>query len=95
MTTKDKYFSYHIFYFPFRWNVEGGNEMNLSEQIDMNRIRFRETGGWQRTTSTSGVDAVNLYNEKNYYYQFVHKVLYDDGSEESLIRHFEIMESQK
>ena len=95
MTTKDKYFSYHIFYFPFKWNVEGGNEMNLSEQIDMNRIRFRETGGWLRTTSTSGVDAVNLYNEKNYYYQFVHKVLYDDGSEESLIRHFERLESQK
>lgn len=91
---KKDYCSYHIFYFPFKWNVENSHNMSLSDQIDMNRIKLDVSGNWKRVTSAIGEDAVNLYNEKNYYYQFVHKVLYDHGNKESLIFHFERQEPQ-
>lgn len=89
MSTKEKYYSYHIFYFPFKWNVDDLHDVNFSDQIDMNRIVFSKSGKWERVTSAVGTDAINLYNEKNYYYKFVHKVLYDTKSDENLICHFE------
>lgn len=84
-----KYYSYHIFYFPFKWEIENVKEQILSEQIDMNRIKFKKSGRWQRVTDVQGADAEHLYNEQNFFYQFVHKVLYDDHSKESFIYHFE------
>lgn len=94
MSTKEQYYSYHIFYFPFKWNVDGLYDANFSDQIDMNRITFSKQGKWKRITSAVGADAVNLYNEKNYYYKFVHKVLYDNQGDENLICHFERQELQ-
>lgn len=95
MTTKEKYFSYHIFYFPFKWNVEGLQNVDLSDQIDMSRIVFSLSSKWRRATEVFDTDASNLYNEKNYYYKFVHKVLYDNGGKESMIYHFECTGPQK
>ncbi|GHV08808.1 hypothetical protein FACS1894160_3710 [Bacteroidia bacterium] len=39
-------------------------------------------------------EADELYNEKNYYYQFVHPVLYDTGEPDSILKHFERKEPQ-
>lgn len=94
MTTKEKYHSFHIFYFPFKWDIEGLHDRKLSDQIDLNRIKWISGGGWKRVTEAVGEDAAVLYNEKNYYYQFVHKVLYDNHADESLIYHFERTEPQ-
>lgn len=94
MSTEKNYFSYHIFYFPFKWNVECSHEMNLSEQIDINRIELTTSGDWERTIHPVGEDAMNLYNEKNYYYKFVHRILYDNKNKESMMIHLERREPQ-
>ena len=32
------YYSYHIFYFPFKWEVEGSEKKLFSEQVDLEHI---------------------------------------------------------
>ena len=36
-----------------------------------------------------------LYNEKNYFYEFVHPTLYDNNSENTLVKHFERKETKQ
>ncbi len=88
-------FSYHIFSFPFKWTVDSSENLTFSEQTDMNRIHFREGSYWRRqVTAQDDAEKAALYNEKNYYYKFVHDVLYDNGNDVTgLIRHFERMET--
>lgn len=81
-------YSYHIFHYPFKWSVDGKDEALLSEQIDMDGIQFRNLSMWERTPEPYGGEAG--YNERNYYYKFVHNVLYDHPSSRlDLVRHYE------
>lgn len=83
-------YSYHNFQFPFRWDVKGFEDKTLSEQIDLNKIKYCDSGNWERvTTPANNQESDDLYNEKNYFYEFVHGALYDNGSNGSLIRHYE------
>lgn len=84
-------YSYHIFYFPFKWEIRGFEDKLFSEQVDLNNIDYSECSEWERTPKMSFEEEQSLYNEKNYYYKFVHHILYDDLSDPTsdLIRHFE------
>ena len=81
--------------FPFQWNIKGYEDKTFSEQINLNNIDYALDSNWVRQTEAPNEDDANcLYNEKNYFYEFVHDALYDRGMEDSLIRHFERLETR-
>lgn len=83
-------YSFHTFMFPFRWKIKDFDDRPFSEQIDLNNIHYALTPNWERVTAApAGKESDDLYNERNYFYEFVHPALYDDNSEHTLIRHFE------
>jgi len=89
-------YSYHIFYFPFKWEIADKHCKSFSEQTDLNSIKFEKYSNWvYNPDPLNNKEWDELYNEKNYYYQFVHPVLYDTGKEESIIKHFERKEPQE
>lgn len=88
-------YSYHNFMFPFLWRIKGYDEMVFSEQISLNNIAYANGSNWQRNfVPTNNDEADTLYNERNYFYEFVHDALYDNGKSSSLIRHFERSETK-
>lgn len=92
-------FSYHNFMFPFRWSIKGFDDKTFSEQIDLNGIISATGTNWERVTlKTTELlneqDRNTLYNERNYFYEFVHDALYDNGNDEgkgnrTLVHHYE------
>lgn len=83
--------SFHSFMFPFRWKVSEKSDCTFSEQIDLGSIRYAQNHNWERvfTPPTVEKEGDDLYNERNYFYEFVHPALYDDGTPNTLIRHYE------
>lgn len=84
--------SYHNFTFPFQWSIKGTKERPLSEQIDLDKIKFCSCENWTHATmQEEDKDKNVLYDEKNYFYKFIHDTLYDDPQRKnhSLMRHFE------
>lgn len=83
-------YSYHNFMFPFQWRIRRfGNEI-FSEQISLSNITYGIGTNWKRMSNPPNeTESDNLYNERNYFYEFVHDALYDNGKENSLIRHYE------
>ena len=64
--------------------------MVFSEQISLKNICYSEGGSWERIVKpVVDSELSDLYNERNYFYEFVHNALYDDGEDSSLVRHFE------
>lgn len=87
--------SYHIFYFPFKWEIENKENCLFSEQVNLNHIQYAPISRWKRSPEPDAFERVDMYNEKNYYYKFVHQILYDDvNSDSDLIRHFELEDIQ-
>ena len=79
-------YSGHIFYFPFSWHRKDAEGLNtLSQRVQMGELQFNLEGPWHKADSDE-----NLYNEKNYFYPYVHNLLYDDDDGKSMIRHFEL-----
>jgi hypothetical protein len=94
--------SYHIFYFPFKWEIPDKKNLLFSEQVDINRIECSTYSQWERrqlsseenifndATSKDCLEAKNLFAEQQYYFDFVHPVLYDmKDVEYSMIHHYE------
>lgn len=103
-------YSYHIFYFPFKWAKKDVTEGTMTQLTDFSQIRFLNNGKWVRPAvaesqendgnktdkNNVSLDAQVLYNEKNYYFRFVHDVLYDSGDgNDNLVIHFERKEPQE
>lgn len=83
-------FSFHTFMFPFQWRIRDFDDRPFSEQINLNNIQYNSSPHWDRITAIADEkENDDLYNERNYFYEFVHPALYDDGSPKTLIRHFE------
>ena len=88
--------SYHIFYFPFKWENQETKNKTFSRQTSLNGLTFKKDSNWKRSPDPlSGKESDLLYNEMNYYYQFVHPVLYDNNAKESILKHFERKETQQ
>lgn len=86
--------SYHIFYFPFKWEIRDTEFPDFSASIDLSNIHPNEYSPWVSNFSSRGKEAELLYDEKNYYYKFVHPAIYDTGEPDTLIKHFERKEPQ-
>lgn len=87
--------SYHIFYFPFKWEKPETKGKSFSEQTCLEELQFNEYSNWiQNPLPIDKEESDLLYNEKNYYYKFVHPVLYDTGKKDSILKHFERKETQ-
>ena len=83
-------YSYHNFMFPFQWKNEGHNNKTFSEQINLRNLAHSLSLNWERSIVPSeNNEADDLYNERNYFYEFVHDALYDNGKTNSLICHYE------
>ncbi len=89
--------SYHIFYFPFSWEITGTQSRILSQRINLTGIHYKAHSEWLHIQNpVTEEEATDLYNEKNYYYRFVHNILYDEaGNPLNLIRHYERQEPQQ
>lgn len=89
-------YSYHIFYFPFKWEINGRENMLFADQTNLDTIDWNKYTNWLENPVIPDEQELNeLYNEKNYYYEFVHPVLYDNGKKNSIIKHFERKEPQQ
>ncbi len=88
-------YSYHIFMFPFQWEPKSREEKPFSERFNLNDLQPRLNSSWQNYPVPANDDyATELYNEKNFFYKFVHKALYDTGNEPlPVIRHYERKEA--
>ena len=42
------YYSYHIFYFPFKWEIAGEEKKLFSEQVDLKHIPVSSCSMWER-----------------------------------------------
>lgn len=96
-----KTYSYHILYFPFKWELRGDDNKLFTEQTDLERIPLNTHSFWERVQydpkkSDSSADAAHiqerseLFGELQYYFDFVHPVLYDImGEKNPIIFHFE------
>jgi len=83
-------YSYHIFMFPFTWEMADRKEMPFSEKTSIENFNLSEYSSWENiATPKSDEYKRELYNEKNFFYPFTHQVLYDDSCAERIIRHFE------
>ena len=68
--------SKHIFLFPFEYKGEW-------KQLEVD-------SKWERVYSAkTNSEGSAIFNEKQYFYPFVHDVLYDNGGADSKIRHYE------
>ena len=82
--------------FPFQWEVKASKNDLFSSRIDLSNITYEMSGCWLRKTDINGfVNGEDWYNEHNYFYGFTHKVLYDNGDDDSLLRHFERIEPKE
>jgi hypothetical protein len=87
--------SYHHFSFPFQWSINGSVERTFSEKTDLSQIQLKDNPGWKRVAIAENENDHNvLYDEKNYFYKFIHNALYDNGTSSSLLLHFERTEPQ-
>ena len=88
--------SYHIFYFPFKWENRKMKHKSFSGQTSLDELTFKKDSNWRRCPGPLNAEESDmLYNEMNYYYQFVHPVLYDNKEKESILKHFERKETQQ
>lgn len=83
--------SYHIFYYPFTWRLEDHGDDVLSSQVNLGNLCIKKNSEWKRHRNQTDDDKIVLFNEKNYFFQFVHGVLYDDknDSKPHLMHHYE------
>ena len=97
----ERCYSYHIFYFPFKWELPGEEKKLFSEQVDLKHIPITPYSMWERKQITPSEkivsnseqdqkEATELFAEQQYYFEFVHPVLYDVEDEANpIIAHFE------
>ena len=82
-------YSGHTFICPFKWSISSLQDKPFTKQVDLSQIEYAENSQWIRSVVCPEDEQVVLYNEKNFFYEFVHPVLYDDGLAHSVVRHFE------
>jgi len=88
-------YSYHIFMFPFQWEAKSKKEKPFSERFTLDEIHPRLNSSWQNYPEpVTNEYATELFNEKNFFYKFVHKALYDSVNDPlPVIRHYERKEA--
>lgn len=101
-------YSYHIFYFPFKWKIPGREDLLFSEQVDLDAIPIETAGYWERVQFSQKEEKISfrdeteereykeMYAERNYYFDFVHPVLYDEKErQDPILYHYERKEPKE
>ncbi|MFK7905279.1 MAG: CorA family divalent cation transporter [Chitinophagales bacterium] len=90
--------SYHIFLFPFKWELLNSSEKGgyFSEKTDVAQFDALIQNHWERKPYEKFAE-IEDFNEFHYFYPFVQDVLYDYEGNENVIRHFQFknLDSQK
>jgi hypothetical protein len=81
--------------FPFQWEDKRKKGKSFSERFSLKDLQPVKNSNWENMPVPQGDDyAAELYNEKNFFYTFVHKALYDSGNEQiPVIKHYERKEA--
>lgn len=94
---KDKpLYSYHIFIFPFKWENKTTEKKPFPERFDLTKIKIKGASNWIHLPNPLTAEyATELYNEKNFFYEFVHPVLYDNEKwkDDPVVLHYERKEA--
>lgn len=91
-------YSYHVFLFPFQWDVKDPNMVSFSKRYQLKNLKPKQEGFWQNLPQPLNNDyQTELYNEKSFFYKFVHTAMYDtnDTSQYPTVRHYERQEAYK
>lgn len=100
-------YSYHIFYFPFRWSVKSDSGKVMSERVSLAHIPIMDGSMWDRIqldheertvpyADKEIKEAQELFGERQYFLNFVHPVLYDiKGEQNPLVNHYERREPKE
>ncbi|MEZ4885621.1 MAG: CorA family divalent cation transporter [Chitinophagales bacterium] len=82
--------SYHIFLFPFKWELLKSSEKGdyFSVKTDVAEFDALLNQNWERKPYEKFAE-VEDFNEFHYFYPFVQDVLYDYEGNENVIRHFQ------
>jgi hypothetical protein len=89
-------YSYHVFLFPFQWDVKDPNVTTFSKRYQLNNLKPKPGGYWQNYPQPESNDyQTELYNEKNFFYKFVHTAMYDDNDSAGYpaVKHYERQEA--
>jgi hypothetical protein len=88
-------YSYHIFIFPFKWENKQTQKESFSDKYQLTKIKEKENSNWINLPNPITSDyETELYNEKNFFYEFVHPILYDEGNrKDPIVLHFERKEA--
>lgn len=73
-------YSYHVFMFPFQWQIVGAEMRNKTMEDRTNLEKFVKYFNpvlWKRNPYK--IDTILKYNEYNYFYGMTRDVLFDDG----------------
>ena len=98
-------YSYHVFYFPFKWDFKDTGNKLFTDRYDVAGLKEApKQKVWRRTRIRKGVpqrdvmamkEASELFGEKQYFFEFVHPVLYDSMDEKNnILRHYERLEPE-
>jgi len=91
-------YSYHVFMFPFQWTPKGREGEDFDERHKLNKILPQTNSQWENKPQPESPGyQTELYNEKNFFYKFVHNALYDDDPKKKFptIKHYERKEAYK
>lgn len=99
--------SYHIFYFPFKWDMPEKCADLFSAQVNIESIITQPYSLWNRVqidddeiknsiTKSELIEQEELFGERQYFHEFVHPVLYDiKGMKNPIIHHYERREPKE
>lgn len=87
--------SYHVFIYPFQWEPGLQKNKPFGDRFDLDKVKPGQGSSWRNLPEPETEQyKIELYNEKNFFYEFVHNALYDDGSgQNSVLRHYERKET--
>lgn len=83
-------FSYHIFLFPFKWEIAGREHLSFSERTSLKNMEPANPC-WERINAALPDNCKSeLFNEKNFFYDFTHPILYNSANiKENIIQHYQ------
>jgi hypothetical protein len=91
INTAEKFYSYHIFLFPFKWSDKLFKEDILENQTkveDWTKVISGYTN-WQSKDDWNTFNTLVSHNEAKYFYEFVRKTLYDLPEDNDVfLKHF-------
>lgn len=95
ISNEKELFSNHIFIFPFKWQDKSVSRKTFLGEYDLLDIKPKRDSNWINLPYPLTTDyATELYNEKNFFYEFVHPVLYDEGkTHDPIVLHYERKEA--